>query len=200
MRKSPTIFVDLDGTLTRTELLPEVAARVGLDEELRRLTDLTLTGEIPFDASFRTRVAMLADVPPSVIHEAILEAPIFEEFMGLLLEHPERVVVVTGNLDIWVQPFLDRFGLRGLTSTARLTQGRLTGVEKVLNKSTALAQYPAPFSIAIGDGANDAPLVRNADVGIAWCGVHLAAAPLMEVADVAFAREEKLCQFLRQWW
>ncbi|MBW0255538.1 HAD-IB family phosphatase [Cellulomonas sp. PS-H5] len=197
---APTVFVDLDGTLTRTELLPAIARRAGIEQEMERLTDDTLSGRLPFDVSFRRRVEMLRDVPVAAVHEAILAAPVFEELLGLLLEHPERVVVVTGNLDVWIAPFLERHGLRGLASEADVADGRVRGVRTVLNKQTAFERYPAEFSIAIGDGANDAVMVRHADVGVAWCGVHAAARPLMEVADYAFAREETLCRFLRQWW
>lgn len=195
-----TIFVDLDGTLTRTELLPAIAHRAGMGDEMQQLTDATLAGRIPFDVSFRRRVEMLAQVPVEIVHEEILAAPVFEELLSLLLEHPDRVVVVTGNLDVWIEPFLIRHGLRGVSSTAQTQDGRVTGVRSVLNKSTALDLYPSAMSIAVGDGANDAAMVRRADVGVAWCGVHAAARPLLEVADYAFAREETLCRFLRQWW
>jgi HAD superfamily phosphoserine phosphatase-like hydrolase len=196
----PTVLVDLDGTLTRTELLPAIARFVGIEEEMTRLTDDTLAGRIPFADSFRRRVAMLSAVPVEVVHEAILSAPVFEELMALLLEHPERVVVVTGNLDVWIQPFLDRHGLKGLSSHAeRLDDGRI-GVGAILNKGEALRRYEPGFRIAIGDGANDASMVRAAEVGIAWCGVHPAADSLMEVAGYAFAEERTLCRFLRRWW
>jgi HAD superfamily phosphoserine phosphatase-like hydrolase len=196
----PTVLVDLDGTLTRTELLPTIARSVGIEEEMTRLTDDTLAGRIPFAESFRRRVSMLSAVPVEVVHEAILSAPVFEELMALLLEHPERVVVVTGNLDIWIQPFLDRYGLTGMSSRAeRLLDGRI-GVTSILNKAEAARHYDQGLRIAIGDGANDASMVRAADVGIAWCGVHPAADSLMEVAGYAFADERTLCRFLRRWW
>lgn len=196
----PVVFIDLDGTLTCTELLPAIAHRVGLSEDMATLTTATLAGEIPFEESFRRRVDMLAAVPVEEVHAEILAAPLFEDLMALLLEHRDRVVVVTGNLDVWVQPFLARHGLRGLCSEADVADGAVVGVASVLDKSAAFDRFPAEFTIAIGDGANDAPMVQRAQVGVAWCGVHRAARPLLEVADYAFAREETLCRFLRQWW
>jgi HAD superfamily phosphoserine phosphatase-like hydrolase len=196
----PVLLVDLDGTLTRTELLPAIARQVGIEEEMTRLTAATMAGEIPFDVSFRERVAMLAEVPLEAVQEAILAAPVFEELLALLLEHPERVLVVTGNLDVWVQPFLDRHGLAGMSSRAELTDGRVTGVAQILSKDDALGRFPGRRRIAVGDGANDAAMIRGAEIGIAWCGVHAAAEPVIEVADYAFAREETLCRFLRRLW
>lgn len=194
------MFVDLDGTLTRTELLPAIARRTGLDEEMQKLTDATLAGEIPFDVSFRRRVSMLSQVPVKLVQDQILEVPVFEGLLGLLCEHRDRVFVVTGNLDVWVRPFLERHGLRGLCSIANVRDGKVVGIRQIINKSVAMTATRPQFSIAIGDGANDAAMVRHADVGIAWCGLHRAARPLLEVADYAFAREESLCRFLRQWW
>jgi phosphoserine phosphatase len=196
----PMLLVDLDGTLTRTELLPTIARSAGIEEEMTRLTDDTLAGRIPFADSFRRRVHMLSDVPLDVVHEAILNAPVYEELMALLLEHPERVLVVTGNLDVWVQPFLDRYGLEGMTSRACTRDGGGVDVASILNKAEAIRRTSGRFRIAIGDAANDASMIRSAEVGIAWCGVHPAADSLMEVAGYAFANEGTLCRFLRRWW
>jgi HAD superfamily phosphoserine phosphatase-like hydrolase len=194
------ILIDLDGTLTRTELLPVIARSAGIEEEITRLTDDTLAGRLPFAESFRRRVHMLSEVPVDVVHEAILSAPVYEDLLALLLEHPERVVVVTGNLDIWVQPFLDRYGLEGMTSSGERLPGGGIGVAAILNKAEAIRRYSGRFRIAVGDGANDASMVRGAEVGVAWCGVHRAADSLMEVAGYAFADERTLCRFLRRWW
>jgi phosphoserine phosphatase len=196
----PMVLIDLDGTLTRTELLPVIARSAGIEAEITRLTDDTLAGRIPFAQSFRRRVEMLSDVPVDIVHEAVLGAPVYEELMALLLEHPERVLVVTGNLDVWVRPFLDKYGLDGMTSIAETLPGGGVGVASVLNKGDAVRRYADRFRIAIGDGANDASMVRDADVGVAWCGVHPAADALMEVAGYAFADERTLCRFLRRWW
>jgi phosphoserine phosphatase len=195
----PMVLVDLDGTLTREELLPRIARYAGIEEEMARLTDATLLGLIPFAESFRTRVAMLSAVPVDVVHEAILSTPVFEDLLALLCERPDRVVVVTGNLDVWVQPFLDRYGLAGVTSHAAELPDGGVGVASILNKGEAARRYPGRHRIALGDGANDAPMVDAAETGIAWCGVHRAADSLMEVADYAFADEGALCRFLRRW-
>lgn len=196
----PVLLVDLDGTLTRTELLPVIARHVGLEEEMTRLTAATMAGEIPFDVSFRERVAMLADVPIAAVQDAILSAPVFDELLGLLREQPERALVVTGNLDVWVQPFFDRHGLAGISSRATVADGKVAGIASILSKDVALAHFGSRPRIAVGDGANDAAMIRGAEIGIAWCGVHAAAEPVLEVADYAFAREETLCRFLRRWW
>ena len=87
-----------------------------------------------------------------------------------------------------------------MTSRASVLPGGGVGVDTILNKAEATRRYRDRFRIAVGDGANDAPMVGGADIGVAWCGVHRAADSLMEVADYAFADEGTLCRFLRQWW
>jgi phosphoserine phosphatase len=80
-----------------------------------------------------------------------------------------------------------------------LPDGRV-GVASILNKGEAARRFGDRHRIAIGDGANDAPMVEASEIGIAWCGVHPAADSLMEVADYAFADERTLCRFLRRLW
>jgi hypothetical protein len=63
--------------------------------------------------------------------------------MALLLEHPERLVVVTGNLDLRVQPFLDRHGLAGMTSTV-LTHPHGTAIYRLLRQAA-----PAPGTVIV---------------------------------------------------
>lgn len=200
MSAEATLFVDLDGTLTCAELLPAVADAAGIAAEMERLTEAAMAGHVPFEESLRSRVAMLRDVPLSLVHDVLAAIPVREELPDLLREHPDRSMVVTGNLDVWVAPFLARHGLRGAASTAEVAGGAVIGVREVLDKAAVVAQHGSSPSIAVGDGANDAGLLGAADVRVAWCGQRPAVPALLAVASHAFAREETLCRFLRQWW
>ncbi len=189
---------DLDGTLTCEELLPVIAEELSLGREMATLTRLTLSGAIEFEESFRLRCAILRAVPISRVRTIVAEvalAPAMEQFIR---RRPRECFVVTGNLDVWVRPIIDRLGCRAFTSVGRSDGDQLLGVEHVLCKSTPIAQLQEQFDrvVAIGDSVNDIPMFELADIGIAHGAVHEPADALIEVADYATYREEALCRLL----
>ncbi len=193
--KNRAYLFDLDGTLISTELLPIIAAELGIFDEINELTKATMAGEIPFDQSFRHRVDLLSDVPIERVAEIILAQPVHEELMEWVLARRDSCWVVTGNLDCWVNPWLEKHGLRGFTSKADNTDDRLK-VATVLHKATVLCHFPGYKSIFIGDGANDSEIMRSADVSIACSLIHPASQVLLEVADYLVMEESSLCRLL----
>ncbi|MFT4284218.1 MAG: HAD-IB family phosphatase [Protaetiibacter sp.] len=198
--ENPTVYLfDLDGTLTRQELLPLIAQRAGVSG-MAELTRRTVAGEIPFRESFRRRVEMLADVPVELVAEVVLGVPVHEQLMAWVLERREHCRVVTGNLDCWVGPWLRHWGLEGYTSRSRVEDGRVSlEVGGILEKASVLAEFDGYRTAMVGDGANDAELVRDADLGIAAQLVHTAPEVLIECADVIVNDEETLCRILSRW-
>src|SRR5258705_13832741 len=91
---------DLDGTLTRHEILPAMASEIGLSEEIALLTSLTMRGLIPFEASFRLRCRVLREVPVSRVREIVASIPLAESIETFIKENRHRCVVSTGNLDV----------------------------------------------------------------------------------------------------
>ncbi|HEY0258748.1 MAG TPA: HAD-IB family phosphatase [Lacisediminihabitans sp.] len=192
----PVFLFDLDGTLTREELLPLLADEIGLGG-MRELTDRTMQGEYGFDQSFRMRVDMLRDVPLDVVAEIVRSVPVNEQLMGWISERKERCWVVTGNLDCWVEPWLDKWGLRGFTSTSMLTTSGI-GIAPggVLDKATVLPQFSSNFTAMAGDGANDAGIVMGADFGIGVQIIHTIPDLLLSAADCVVNSEGALCRIL----
>src|SRR5690606_5512350 len=101
---------DLDGTLTREELLPKIAKAAELPS-IDELTRRTMAGEIPFQESFRQRVELLSRVPADLVASVVASAPVHEQLMAWITEHRDQCWVVTGNVDRWVRPWLDHWGL-----------------------------------------------------------------------------------------
>lgn len=193
--KNKAYLFDLDGTLISTELLPVIGAELGIFDQINELTKATMAGEIPFDQSFRHRVELLADVPIERVAEIILAQPVHEELMEWVLAKRHLCWVVTGNLDCWVNPWLEKHGLRGFTSKSDNVNGRLR-VENVLHKASVLSYFPGCKSIFIGDGANDSEIMRSVDVSIACSLIHPASQVLLEVADYLVMEESPLCRLL----
>ena len=189
---------DLDGTVTCEELLPLIAAELQLSREMTVLTELTLSGQIRFEDSFRLRCAMLRAVPVSRVRDIVAEvvlAPAVERFIR---EHAGSCYLVTGNLDVWIAPIVERLGCRAFSSVGVTDGDRLVDVGSVLCKSEPVAALRARHDrvVAVGDSVNDVPMFEVADLGVAYGGVHDPADALHEVADYVVYREEALCRLL----
>lgn len=192
----PAFLFDFDGTLTREELLPLLADEIGLGG-IRDLTARTMQGELNFDQSFRMRVNMLADVSLSTVAEIVLAVPLQPQLMDWICERRDRCWIVTGNLDCWVAPWLDEWGLRGFSSTSILENGRVGIAPRgILDKTTVLRCFPNNPTTMVGDGANDAGIVRQSNFGIAAQFVHTAPDLLLSSADCIVNEEGALCRIL----
>ncbi len=191
-----SIFLfDLDGTITSAEILPRIARAVGLEKEMTELTMRTLGGEVAFDESFRYRVQLLSQIPIDQVVQVVLATPIHRQLLDWILDHKESCRVVTGNLDCWVSPWLEKHGLQGITSKARVGSSEVK-VAEILRKESVLQQFPDKRIIAIGDGANDAQLLAESHIGVACALVHSVPRVVLEVADYVVLREEELCRTL----
>lgn len=191
---------DLDGTLTRQELLPLIASSVGLEDEISVLTQATIDGLLPFDKSFKLRVRLLRDAQLDWIHSALEEQVEFDPaILDFITRHPQQSFVVTGNLDLWVRPVLDKLGIQNFTSLARLGEdGQLEGVEHILHKGDAVSSLRGRFKriVAIGAGMNDVPMFEAADWRIAYGGVHSPNKVLVKLSDFVTYDGKALCRLL----
>lgn len=194
-----SFFFDLDGTVTAQEILPQIAKAVGLYERINALTELTISGKISFVEGFTTRVEILKNVKVSDVKKVVENIKLNEGIVNFIQENKDRCFIITGNLDIWVNSLCDRIGCRYFTSKALLSEDcdYVKGVSYVLDKAHIANSFAAPF-VAIGDGDNDAELIRCANIGIAYGGVHMPAKSLMDCASHVIFEENKLCQFLKQ--
>lgn len=189
---------DLDGTLTREEILPVIAAELDLEREMQTLTQLTLSGAIAFTDSFRLRCAILRAVPIDTVREIVSGVQVSTELAKFISSRRDRCFVITGNLDVWISPIIERLGCRTFSSTARAEGNSLLGVARVLNKGEAIRQVMPNFSrmVCIGDSVNDIPMFECADVRVAFGGVHDPAADLYKISDYAAYTEDALCRLL----
>lgn len=190
---------DLDATVTKEEILPALSEQVGLTAEISELTEKTMRGELPFKSSFLARVEMLRPIPVSKVAEIVSNVPLHEELVGFIREHTEDCYIVTGNLDVWIEKLMNKIGIpmsHCLCSKASAVDDRLVRVNSVLDKGRTVEQFVSPV-IAVGDGSNDAEMVRLAEVGIGFGGVRPVAYSLMSSATHVIYDEHRLCDFLR---
>lgn len=189
---------DLDATVTKEEILPALAEQVGLLEEMREMTEKTMRGEIPFQSSFQARVEMLKTIPVSRVAEIVEKTPLNEELVQFIRTHASRCYIVTGNIDVWIEKLIKRIGLpmsHCYCSSASVSDDYITSVNSVVDKEKIAKQFVVPV-VAVGDGSNDAEMVRLADVGIGYGGVRPVAYSLMCNATHVICDEHRLCSFL----
>lgn len=189
---------DLDATVTKEEILPALAEQVGLLEEMREMTEKTMRGEIPFQSSFQARVEMLKTIPVSRVAEIVEKTPLNEELVQFIRTHASRCYIVTGNIDVWIEKLIKRIGLpmsHCYCSSASVSDDYIISVNSVVDKEKIAKQFVVPV-VAVGDGSNDAEMVRLADVGIGYGGVRPVAYSLMCNATHVICDEHRLCSFL----
>lgn len=189
---------DFDGTITSTELLPSIAAELGIAEEVETLTRLTMDGLIPFEQSLRLRAMLLNQVPVDVVHEIVRTVPLDADILRFIDSHSSSCFVVTGNLDLWLEPLADRLPCPVFASHAH-RDGSMIKVDHVLDKGDAVRDLRAQgfdLIVAIGDGANDRPMLVEADLAIAFAGVHAPAWAAVEASDFVAFEGGALCRLL----
>jgi len=180
---------DMDSTLINIECIDEIAAAVGLKAEVAAITEATMRGEIAdFKESLRRRVALLAGVPESALHQIAQHAmrlnPGVENFVAAARSAGLVTLLVSGGFTF----FSDRVARwlridRTRANVLEIVDGRLTGrlvpqpwgdicdgAEKKRTLLAACAELGiAPErAIAVGDGANDLPMMGAAGLSIAF--------------------------------
>lgn len=195
---SPVFAFDLDGTITTKEILPVLAEELGLSEEMALLTRLTLDGTLDFAASFRLRFAILRSIPVERVREIVAEIPLDPHITEFIRARKEDCAILSGNLDCWVTPLLDRLGCRAYLSTSCRDNGLLS-LNSILDKGEAVADIARSGRrvVAIGESANDLPMFRAADVRVAFAGVHEPVPGILRLADYVARDGEELCERLK---
>jgi len=189
---------DLDGTITKEEVLPAIARAIGLEDEIKILTDLTIQGVIPFNESFKMRFAMLRSIRAEHVRSVVKQVKMDENLVDFISNNKQHCFVATGNLHNWVGPLAKKLGCEVFANSAVETNGYLTALAPLTLKSAAAFKLRQRFDkiIAIGDGANDVPMFEVADCGIAYGGVHKPFSGLLDIADYVVYESGALCKLL----
>mgnify|MGYP006286316257 CR=1 FL=1 len=190
------IVMDVDSTVIEQEVIELIASHAGVEDEVRRITESAMRGELDFEASLRARVALLAGLNADVLEQVRADVRLTtgaQELVRTLRETGHVIGLVSGGFDAVVSTIADDLGVDEFrANTLEIVDGRLTGrvLGGVVDRA-AKAQYLREFAatygvpmnrtIAIGDGANDLDMMRDAELGIAFCAKPV----VQQQADVA---------------
>lgn len=179
------LICDMDMTIVAAETLDEVAAKLGLGERIAAITTRAMHGEIDFDSALRERIAMLAGEPEQVFHDIVGELqlnPGASELLATAKAAGVYCVLVSGGFEQVVEPVARRLGFDSFfCNHLEIEDGLLSGAvhDPIVNadfKCNLLQRVAKSRGLtldeccAIGDGANDLPMIRAAGLGIAYRG------------------------------
>ena len=182
-RSRRLICFDMDSTLIRTEVIDELADRAGVGDKVREITERAMRGEIDFRESFRERVALLKGLDVSVMEDIANNLPITEgvdRMMTILKRVGYKTAILSGGFTYFGNYLRSRFGFDYVyaneleVENGKLT-GRYTGEIVDGQRKAELLRLLCQFenidiqqSVAVGDGANDLPMLNIAGLGIAF--------------------------------
>ncbi|VTY20567.1 Phosphoserine phosphatase [Streptococcus parasanguinis] len=177
------LVMDVDGNLIRQEGIDLLAQEAGAGEKVAEITAQAMNGELDFSASLEARVALLKGLEISAFQKILKQIEITQGAEGLITELHQRgykVGLVSGGFHEVIDPIARSLGIDLVRANRLQTfDGRLTG--KVLGeivtperKKDSLLTWakenhvPRSQTIAMGDGANDLPMIETAGIGIAF--------------------------------
>lgn len=195
---SDYIFLfDMDSTITRKEVLPEISQKINKQDEMRALTEATMCGEIPFRTSFLRRVEILKEVSVKEVNEIVSDIPLNTAIVDFIMKNRDRCYIVTGNLDVWINSLMKKIGMEThcYCSKADVIEDYISKVVSVADKELMARQFVQPI-VVIGDGDNDSGMARMADIAIGFGGVRDIAPSLLRNIDFAFYDDERCAKFL----
>ena len=195
------VCFDMDATLIKMETINEIAKAAGIGKEMEELTLRAMRGEDDFRTSFLKRVEMLRGVPVPTLEEIASAMPYAKglgNLMAQLQKYGIQTAVITGNFSIFGKYLKKSFNFNHIyTTEAGVENGTLTGTicgsiidapakSSILIKICSEQQIPLESTIAVGDGANDIPMLGTAAAAIAYNaitakeGLDEAILPLLE--------------------
>ena len=201
-RTKKLIIADMDSTTITVECIDELADYAGLKDQVAAITKRAMMGELDFRAALEERVALLGGMSEGVLTECRYERVKLTRGARTLVQtmkaHGAHSVLVTGGFSAFAGPVGEAIGFDKVVANELLIEdGKLTGkvAEPIVDKDAKLATLtaeaakhglPLAETLAVGDGANDIPMITSAGLGIGF-HPHPAAA---EAADAAIRHHD----------
>ena len=177
------ICFDMDSTLIQTEVIDELAERAGVGEKVKTITESAMQGDIDFEDSFKQRIKLLKGLDASVLKEVAENLPITEglgRLMKVLQKVGFKTAILSGGFTYFGDYLKDKYGFDYMyANELEIVDGKLTGnylgdivtgkrKAELLRLIAQVEKIDIRQTVAVGDGANDLPMLGIAGLGIAF--------------------------------
>ena len=177
------ICFDMDSTLIETEVIDELAVRAGVGDQVKAITESAMRGEIDFSESFRQRCALLKGLDVSVMQEIAENLPITEgvdRLMRILKKVGFKIAILSGGFTYFGNYLKQKYNIDYVyANELEVEDGKLTGryvgdivdgkrKAELLRLIAQVENVDIRQTVAVGDGANDLPMISIAGLGIAF--------------------------------
>jgi phosphoserine phosphatase len=177
------VAMDMDSTLIQGEVIDELATAAGVGEQVAAITAAAMGGVLDFQQSFRRRIALLKGLPLARVHQVVERAALADGAAVLLARLKAggyRTAVISGGFTLVGDRLQAKFGIDHLhCNELEIKDGLVTGevrgpivdgARKLDLLQAVAAQEGIPMSqvVAVGDGANDLPMIAAAGLGVAF--------------------------------
>ncbi|MBJ7441709.1 MAG: phosphoserine phosphatase SerB [Sphingopyxis sp.] len=183
-RTKKLIIADMDSTMISVECIDELADYAGLKPEIAAITERAMRGELDFRAALIERVGLLAGMPEATLVECRMERVKLTRGARTLVQtmkaHGAHSVLVSGGFMPFAGPVGEAIGFdKVLANELEIRDGKLTGkvIEPIVDSAAKLetlkaeaAKHGLPLAetLAVGDGANDIPMITSAGLGVGY--------------------------------
>lgn len=183
-RRNRRLFAfDMDSTLIQGEVIDELAKMAGVGEQVAKITEAAMRGELDFDQSFTRRVGLLKGLPAERVHSLLNTIPLAEgaeRLLSTLKLLGYRTAILSGGFNFFARSLQQRLGIDEVhANELEIVDGAVTGrvIPPIMNgarkaeKLREIAQregFSLEQVVAVGDGANDLPMLDLAGMGIAY--------------------------------
>lgn len=183
-RRKKLLVADMESTIITIEALDELAEYVGLKDKIAAITARAMNGELDFEAAITERVALLAGLSETALQEVYDTKaklmPGAEALVSTMKQNGAHCMLVSGGFDFFTSRVRDRLGFHeDHANRLEIENGKLTGrvLSPILGKKAKLHALQeacgklgiTPYdAVAVGDGANDLPMLLEAGLGVAF--------------------------------
>jgi phosphoserine phosphatase len=183
-RRKRLLIADMDSTMITVECIDELADYAGIKAQVAEVTERAMRGELPFEEALAERVALLKGLEEDVLgrcyEERVRMTPGAEAFVRTMQRDGAYCLLVSGGFEFFANRVAKTLGFdRAISNALPVSAGRLTGEvqppivgaerkRRALLDAAAEREVELAETLAVGDGANDIPMIEAAGLGVAY--------------------------------